>query len=297
MTPKASKLATKTPAPTAKPTAKAPVKPAATPAVKAPAEVPLAVKASTPSTGLAKLRVGDVYEDKGQKVVVWFLNESRACIAALDSSIEVRYRDDGTPGFAASKSLGNISPDSEVEVTESLGRKGLAALIEKRKTEEPAPKAKATKAKAAKPIGTPGIRAGSLGNYLGFSIASVIRTLAKAGWKFAELRAWLDSIKIESSDQTIKLNIYRANHPERPDSGEHAPLSKDQVPVKPVIEGKKEKQQKVQAIAAKIAAKPTKATPAPAPIVPAKPRPGDKAAAQIARLKAEAAAKTAQAAA
>lgn len=259
-----------------------------------------APKSSPPAdAALSKLRVGDVYNDGKQEVVVWFLNESRACIAPLDSHFEVRYRDDGMPTFAAAKSLGNISPDSLVTVTQSLGRKGFAEVLELRKKQstESTMKSKSTTTKKApkaakkEGTGTPGIRAGSLGTYQGFSVASVVRTLGKAGWKAPEVRAFLNDQKLEASDQTIKLNIYRGVHGK---DGEPAPLKS--LPAKPKVEVK------AKAAPAKPAAK-AKAAPAKKPAVAAvgaatKPaaKPAatvSKAAAQVKALKETKAAKSA----
>jgi hypothetical protein len=282
-------------------TATKPVKPVKKPAraiaAKAPAPTPV-TRSAAPSEGLAKLRVGDTFLRENVTYAVYFINESRACIAPIDDLSEYRKSDDGMIKFAvpAGKTSENIGPNSDLEITASLGREGLAQYIDERKArieaEKPAPKTKPIKpakpAKAAKTPGVAGIRSGSLGNYKGYSIASVIRTLATKGWNFAEIRAFLDKVKIESSDQTIKLNIYRGVNKT---NSALAPLTPADMPAKPVIEAKekpakKAKAEKAEKPAAKPAAKPVTAKAAPAPAVVKKPAPGDRAAAQIAALKA-----------
>ncbi len=269
----------------------------------------------TPSEGLAAtLRVGDTFKHDGQVHVVFMMTESRAKIAPLDSQIDYRLDDNGVPRFISATNVG-ISPTSEVQFIERLGRKGLAELIDKRKTESTetnmkTEKTKTEKVKTEKTPKTPkepkvkkegtgvaGVRSGgSLGNYEGYSIASVVRYLATKGWNAGEVRAWLDIAKIEASDQTVKFNIIRG----LAGRGSVAPLKPAQVPAKPKVEAKgkaaakpagKPAKEKA-APAAKPAAKAKAAAPAPA-AAPKKPAPGDKAAAQIAKLKAEKEAKVA----
>lgn len=279
----------------------APVKPAA---VKPAA----AVTVSRSSEGLNKLRVGDTFLRKGIIHVVYFLNESRACVAAIDDLTEYRVSDDKMIKFAvpAGKTSEDIGPNSELEVLASLGREGLAKYIDDRKakiavarTEErgkrsnyfskaaktAAKPVKAPKApkvvKPAKVAKAPGIRSGRLGDYKGYSIASVIRALGAKGWDFAECRAFLTKNRIESSDQTIKLNIYRGVNKR---DGEIAPLKPEEYPVKPVIKtaAKEVKENKPVIKTVAKEAKPVKA----APVIVKKPVAGDRAAAQIAQLKA-----------
>lgn len=284
----------------AKPAAKSTPKTAPAPAPKAPT-APVSRKIA--DEGLHKLRVGDVFiGDKGAKYVVWFLNESRACASPLDSNIIPRTGDDGVVRFGAGKDSINISPDSLVEVIQSLGRQGLADHIEQRKNQpaEELMKNKTTKkpAKGAKKegTGTPGIRAGSLGTYKDYSIASVARALAKKGWTFGEIRAWIDSLGIKASDQTIKLSIYWAGHPERPDHDKFkaAPLTNEQMPDRSKFKVEEKEKKKTAKPAPKKAAKP--AAKAPVKTVPAKPAPKTGAktpAEQIAALKKAKAAKAA----
>jgi hypothetical protein len=226
----------------------------------------------------------------GIEYVVWFQNDSRAAVTPLESNMQFRLRDsDGKPQFMTSGKSEDISPNSEVEILRSLGREGLSEFIDKRKQEQkdnPVDK-KAKKAKKEKKEGgTPGTRTGALGLLLGFSVASTIRTLGKAGWTYAEVKALMEKEKVTSSDQTIKLNIYRGA---KGCGGELAPI-KD-FPAKPKVEQKEKKSAKPEK---KKEAKPGKSevkkqgsgsgatTPATSP---KKPGPGDKAAAQIAKLK------------
>jgi hypothetical protein len=268
--------------------------------------------------GLHKLRVGDVFKDaKGVEKVVWFLNESRACVVPLTSPIQHRTDDGGVIRFIAGKDSENISPDSLVEVTRSLGRKGLADLIDNRSKQsaEENMKSKTTKkpAKGAKQegTGTPGIRAGSLGTFkdTGYSIASVVRKLASesgGSWTTPEIRAMFEKEGVECSDQTIKLNVYRGVRPKYHKDFVLAPLTKDQIPAKPKIA---EKAPAAKPAAKKPAAKPAAAKPSAKPAAkpaPAKPAaktgtakaapapakaPAPNPAAQIAALKAAKAAK------
>lgn len=300
---------------------------AAKPAAAAKTETPAAKPEPAPATpapkpteqeGTHRLRVGDVFKgENGVEHVVWFLNESRACVAPLDSEIKHRTDDSGVIRFIAGKNSQNISPESLVEITQQLGRKGLAEYIdnkEKQKAEESMKTKTAAKAakSAAKKTGasTPGIRAGSLGTYEGFSVASVVRRLAHEGWNAKEIRAFLDKEKIESSDQTIKINIYRGVRKEHHAAFQLAPLQK--LPAKPVIKedpkpaaksakpaapAKAEKTEPKKATPAakpaKVADQGTTKSPAKAstPAAPAKKSPAEK----IAELKAAKAKKTAAA--
>lgn len=261
-----------------------------------------------PDEGMSRLRVGDVYKDpKGVEMVVWFLNQSRACVVPLDSQIKHRTDDEGVIRFIAGKESVNISPDSLVEVTRSLGRKGLADEIDKRdkQSAEESMKSKTVKkpSKGAKKegTGTPGIRAGSLGTYEGYSIASVVRKLASEGWTTPEIRALFSAKKIECSDQTIKLNVYRGVRPKYHKAFLLAPLTKDQIPAKPKVAAAPAKTVPAKKPAT---AKPAAKTPAKAPAkvatakaapAPAKaPAPAGKSPAdQIAALKKAKAAKAA----
>jgi hypothetical protein len=266
---------------------------------KAAATVPATAKTTAPISrkindeGLHKLRVGDVYVgEKGVEYVVWFLNESRACAAPLDSNIVPREGDDKVIRFAAGKDSINISPDSLVQVTRSLGRQGLADHINNRKQQsaedmktKSTTKKPSTKGAKKEGTGTPGIRAGSLGTFkdTGFSIAAVVRKLASesgGSWTTPEIRAMFEKEGVECSDQTIKLNVYRGVRPKYHKDFVLAPLTKDQIPAKPKIEAKP--------AAAKPAPKTATAKAAPAPA--AKPA-GKTPAEQIAALKAAKAAK------
>lgn len=189
------------------------------------------------SGSLHKLAVGDVFSQENQDYVVWFLNESRAQIAPLTGEIEYRIREeDGRIQFLATKGSENVSPNSEFKILRSLGRSGLKDEIDRLRKEQPTETNMKKKTKKQKGEGTPGIRSGSLGTYKNYSIASVVRTLGKAGWKVPEVRAWLDKEGIKASDQTIKLNIYRGV---KGVDGELAPLKKDEFPTKPVVESSK----------------------------------------------------------
>jgi hypothetical protein len=284
------------------------------------ATAPAAKTTATPALrksadeGLHKLRVGDVFTDaKNVEKVVWFLNESRACVVPLTSPIKHRTDDGGVIRFIAGKESENISPDSLVTVTRSLGRKGLADFIDSRdkQSTEETMKAKTTKKpKGAKKegTGTPGIRAGSLGTFAdtGFSIASVVRKLASEGWTTPEIRALFNAKKIDCSDQTIKLNVYRGVRPKYHKDFQLAPLTKDQMPAKPKVEAPAKKAAPAPKAAAKPAAKPAPAKKAPAPAgktgtakaapkapAPAKPSTAKTPAEQIAALKKAKAAKAA----
>jgi hypothetical protein len=209
-----------------------------------------AEKSAVKSTPKSSYRVGDVFLDGDVEMVVWFLNPKKGCVAPLNSGLDYRKGDDGMIRFAAGKKSANVSPDQQFEIIRSLGREGLAEHIDAQKKTQTEDNMKKTAKKASKPAAvkadkkpsTPGIRTGgTLGSYKGYSIASVVRALGKAGWKTPEVKAFFDKEKITCSDQTIKINIYRSHHPERPDSGLPAPLTKDQMPEKPVIEVKVKK--------------------------------------------------------
>ena len=235
-----------------------------------------------------KLSAGDVFKDaKGATQVVWFSNETHVKYAPLDSALDYRVGEDKVIRFAAGK--GSVTKEREgfsPEVLESLGRDGLALRIDARKAAD----GEAKKAKAEKKTSKPkkertGLRKGTLGEYQGFSIASVVRALAWEGWTTPEIKAFFQAEKIEVGDQTIKLNVYRGKDKSR--HAKHVPAPLKTIPKKPVLEKKEPKAKpadKAKAPAKKPTAKPAaKKKPAAANPTPAK----DEAAAakKIAELK------------
>lgn len=274
------------------------------PAVSSKPKAPVQVQNDTGH----RLSVGDVLDMNGKEYVVWFKNDSRAAVAPLSDKIEYRLRDDGRPSFMSeSKHVENISPNAESKILRSLGRDGLREFLDKRNAETPKEeevKTKKAAAKKEKGTSTPGIRAGSLGTFdhpqlKDYSIAAVIRAMAKNGWTFAECRAFCDKEGVKASDQTIKLNIYRGKNGV---DGEPAPVKADLLKeLKPKVEQKAKKSEAKEKSGKKD--KPAKAeksgkegkkskkskkdgkTPDSSDSSPKKPAAGDKAAAQIKALK------------
>lgn len=207
-----------------------------------------------------KLKTGDVFKDsKGVEMVIWFSNDSHVKYAPLASALDYREGDDKVIRFAAGK--GSVTKEREgfaPEVTESLGREGLAKKIDARKKADGEVKAAkaAKKTKKGEKKERTGLRAGSLGTHEGFSIASVVRALANKGWKTPEIRAWLASEKLEASDQTIKLNVYRGSRKEL--HTKHVPAPLKTWPEKPKLPEKAAKVKPAKA------AKPAAAKKAPA---------------------------------
>jgi len=204
---------------------------------------PVKTSEEAPAVG-HKLTVGDVFLRGGKEFVVWFKNDSRASICLLSNSTLASrvMEDDGKIRFHADgKDVESISPNSEVKIERSLHREGLAEYLSKRNSTETkeenmpktsstsvAPKSTKTSKKVTK-TSTPGIRAGSLGTFdhpqlKDYSIAAVIRAMAKNGWTFAECKAYCDKQGVKASDQTIKLNIYRGKNNK---DGEPAPVKAD----------------------------------------------------------------------
>jgi hypothetical protein len=254
-----------------------------------------------------RLQVGDVFLKNGEEHVVWFVSEQRASTVPLSGPLEYRIKDNGKPAFiAGGKGVANVTPTTEIKIERSLGRDGLREFVDKQKAEAKEKTMKSKKSaktgeKKEKKPSTPGLRSGSLGSYQGFSVASVVRALAAKGWNFAEIRAFLNKEGIESSDQTIKLNIYRRDRFQ-----EHVPAPLKEFPAKPKVEtpaGKTSKkdakkdakpakaEKKGKAPAKKLEAKPkggSKSSKKSAPATAPKAGPGDKAKEQIEKLKAAA---------
>lgn len=208
-----------------------------------------------PAESLTRLRVGDIFLDKGVEAVVWFANDCRAAIAPLNSLIHKRINNKGELQFLGGKEHSeNISPNSDVKVIRSLGRQGLAEHIENRSkqiTEQKSENMKTVKSKK-KSEGTHG----KLGGYKGHSVTSVIRAFGKAGWTLDEARAFFKREGIPASDNTIKIQIRRGAKGEQ----EGAPLGADLLKsIKPKLAavksdkpaGKSEKSSKSEKPAAK----------------------------------------------
>lgn len=185
-------------------------------------------------------------ERDGGEWVVWFINDSRAAIAPLSSVIKWRAREaDGKLQFMAKGETENISPNSEVEVLRSLGRKGLVDFLESNKnadnqktsmSKDKSNNKSETKSKSKKDK-TPS--AGKLGGYKGHSITSVVRAFGKAGWTLDEARVFFTRNDIEVADTTIKIQL-RAGV--KGEGGDPADFSKDELSkMKPKVAAKTEK--------------------------------------------------------
>lgn len=164
-----------------------------------------------------RLRVGDVFSQNGKHMVVWFANDSRAAVAVLGSKIAVdRSEKEGKEviRFKADESE-NISPNSEVSVTKSLGREGLARLLDKRarllsdegetkSKEKTETKSKEKKAKKPAKEKKPSSR-GQL--WEGHAVTAVLRAIGKARWSFEEARTFVDEEKLHIADGTIRTKM------------------------------------------------------------------------------------------
>jgi len=185
------------------------------------------------NTGTAGLRVGDVIKIDGSEHVVWFVNDCRAAVAPLDSSILHRTRDDKIQ-FLAKADSKNISPNSSVPVIRSLGRKGLAEYLDARATTKTntTNTMKSNKSSSKNETSTDSKkekdapRHGKLGGYKGRSITSVIRAFGKAGWSLAEARAFFKEEKIGVADTTIVIQLRAGRIGE---GGEPADFSKKEL--------------------------------------------------------------------
>ncbi len=183
-----------------------------------------------------RLRVGDVFMQGDVKMVVFFANDSRAAVAPLNSAIQARKLEgDDFYKFNCKYDVQDISPNSLVEVIESLGRDGLARHLSERG--ETISKNRSIMSKnAAKAKKDKGESTGKLGGYKGHSITSVIRAFGAAGWNLDEARAFFKAQKIDVADNTIKIQIRKGANGE-----EGAALSKKELAeIKPVV-AKKEK--------------------------------------------------------
>lgn len=195
-----------------------------------------ATEDSKPNPSRDGLRIGDVILRGEDEYVVWFVNDSRAAIAPLSSHIQFRIReDDGKLQFLAKKDSENISAHSDCKVIRSLGRKGLASLLEERKTStnndddgepEDTKKDKSmSKNKKTEKTETNG-RPGKLGGYKGHSVTSVVRAMGKAGWTLDEARTFFEKKDIAVADTTIKIQL-RAGV--KGEGGDPAKFSKDEL--------------------------------------------------------------------
>lgn len=183
-----------------------------------------------------RLRVGDLIEYNGDQVYVWLRNDSRAAVAPL-KSIEYRTRqEDGKLQFyARPERSDDISPNSESKILKSLGREGLAKLIDqspeqetvsekgnmknKNKKENKGKSAsKSTESKESNGNGNPG----KLGGWRGHSVTSVIRALGKAGWSITEVREFCKQQRIDAAENTMKIQVQRG----RTGEGDPAPIAK-----------------------------------------------------------------------
>lgn len=186
-----------------------------------------------------RLHVGDVFIHEGIKQVVWFINESRAAIAPLNSPIKWRRKeeDNKIQFLAKDNAATDVAPTSQVEILKSYGREGLAKYLDER-GDSINDTRKANMAKANKTKKEKGDSTGKLGGYKGHSITSVIRAFGKAGWTLEEAREWFRLNKIEVADNTIKIQIRRGANGDQ----EGAPLSKKELAeMKPEVEEKPKK--------------------------------------------------------
>lgn len=252
------------------------------------------------------LKVGDIVLVDGTKQVVWFKNDSRAAITPHFSRIKWRKNDEGKIQFKADGDSENISPNSEIEIVERLGREGLANYLDRRKaprdepeeTESTAEKTDKTmgkkkdktekpdKAKKQKKEKTEGIRAGKLGGYEGHSITSVIRSCGKFGWNAAEVAAFCEKIGIPVRPGTISIQLGRGRKGGEGSDFKLSGLSKNELEkVRPKgLEKAEKKDTKAKKDKPGKKAKSKGGKSEKAESKPKKPRLGDKAKAQIEKL-------------
>lgn len=175
---------------------------------------------------LSHLALGDIVEWQKAEALVVMVDESRAALWPLDGS---------------SNDLDSISPNSELPVLRRVDLAGCIALIEGGKR-TPRTARTGTSEPAAPKLG-------KLGGYLGQTVVSVIRTLGRDGWSFADTRAAFDRVGVDAADQTLRIQLKAG----KDGKGSYAEISKKDLAV---LKGK---QPKVKA--------------APAPAVEAVPQP------------------------
>jgi hypothetical protein len=128
------------------------------------------------------LRVGDIVTHNKADHLVWLVNDSRASLVPMGN---------------LNADPENISPESELPLVKRLGVPGAIALLESKTAPARTPKDKSKDEP----------RLGKLGGYLGHTVVSVIRTLGKAGFVFADTRAAFDRLGIAAADQTLRIQL------------------------------------------------------------------------------------------
>jgi hypothetical protein len=195
---------------------------------------------TTRKTGVA---VGDILMHDHREMVCYWTTDTSAKLTPLGSKLEHRTREeDGKIQFHVIKGdVVSISPNSEINLVEALGRKGFAEYLDKRSEETKESKSMDKKEKKTKKNKEDSERSpGKLGGYNGHSMTSVFRAFGKAGWTLDEAREFCKREKIAAADNTIKIQLRRGAKGEE----DPAPISKDELArIKPKVE-KKEKAEK-----------------------------------------------------
>lgn len=141
--------------------------------------------------------------------VVWLVNECRAACVPVTSR-------------AQTNSI-NISPNSEVEILERLGKAKMIEFLEGQKTKGPMKEKKEKQEKDTTP------KLGKLGGFLGHPITAVIRAMGHAKWEYWEARMVFTDEKIEVADNTIRIQLSKGKNGE----GEPAPVAKELKDLRP----------------------------------------------------------------
>lgn len=142
--------------------------------------------------------------------VVWLVNECRAaCIPATSRSQNASI---------------NISPNSEVEILQRLGKSKMMEFLENQKNKGPM-KDKASKKEKKEEAP----KLGKLGGFLGHPITAVIRAMGAAKWEFWEARHVFNQEKIDVADNTIRIQLSKGKNGD----GEPAPVSKELKDLRP----------------------------------------------------------------
>ena len=172
---------------------------------------------------LSRLTVGDIVIWQQAEALVVLVDDSRAALWPLDGS---------------SNDLDSISPNSELPVVRHVDLDGCIALIAGVKR---APRTR-TGNTATEPV-TP--KLGKLGGYLGQTVVSVIRTLGRDGWNFADTKAAFARVGVEAADQTIRIQLKAG----KDGKGSYAEISKKDLAV---LKGKQPKVKAAPAPAAEV---------------------------------------------
>lgn len=152
---------------------------------------------SDPNT---RLRIGDIFTQSGQEYAVLFVNESRAAVAQTGFNIKPDLDPAGHILRFNAEKTENISPNSEVHITHSLGRAGLLPYLNRFQHKDAPTEGKPL-------INDPEPKVRGLGEHLGHSVSAIIRAMGANGWTRDEARDYWRAVGIVVSNGTIAAKI------------------------------------------------------------------------------------------